>query len=56
MQFAGIANPFGAQVSEPPTTTSSSTLYYKGMRLERRPARIPAPKPLSHYLRNFILS
>lgn len=54
MQFAGIANPFGSEISAP--TTSPSTVYYKTMRLERRPVRIPAPKPLSHYLKNFLLS
>jgi hypothetical protein len=57
MQFAGIPNPFGTNVFEPTLPAGSSTLYYKGMRLHKRPVRIPAaPKPLTETVTNFLLN
>jgi hypothetical protein len=59
MQFTGIANPFGTEAFEPVVNTSPrTTTYYRGMRLEGRPTarKIPAPKPLSHYLKTLLLA
>lgn len=59
MLFIGIDNPFGAHAFEPISfTTPKTTVYYKTMRLEKKPTvRLPrAPKPLSHTIKNFLLT
>lgn len=58
MQFNGIANPFGTDVFEIPTSTQTPTYYYKGVRLNTKPVarRIRAPKPLSATVANFLLT
>jgi hypothetical protein len=57
MYFAAIDNPFGTLVTEPTVASQPTAVYYHGLKLERRPVRIPrAPKPLSHHLKNFLLN
>lgn len=58
MQFAGIENPFGASAFDPTYFAPKTTVYYKTVRLEKKPSRrVPrAPKPLSHHLKNFLLT
>jgi len=60
MQFAGIENPFGTAATIPAAIpTQSRTLYYKGLRLNRMPVQIKAPrapKPISHTVKNFLLN
>lgn len=57
MMFAGIDNPFGASAYEPTRfDTPRTTVYYKTMRLEKKPSARRAPKPPSHYLKNFLLT
>jgi hypothetical protein len=53
--FADLANPFGATAFEP-VATPKTTVYYKTMRLGGRPARRPAPKPLSQIVTTFLLT
>ena len=59
MQFADVVNPFGAAAFEPAgVPATSKTYYYKGQRLEGKPAprTLRAPKPLSHTIKNFLLT
>lgn len=59
MQFAGIDNAFGTDAFAPVSfTTPKTTVYYKTMRLEKKPTvRLPrAPKPPSQHLKNFLLN
>jgi hypothetical protein len=56
--FTDLANPFGATAYDPAAiAVPSRTLYYKGLRLDKMPVRVPrAPKPLSHHVKNFLLN
>jgi hypothetical protein len=56
--FADVANPFGTDAFTAPASTPRTTTYYKSMRLVKKPAlRMPsAPKPLSHHIKNLLLS
>lgn len=57
MLFVGIDNPFGTVATEPTIESQPRTLYYKGMRLNKMPVRVPrTPKPLSHAIKNFLLT
>lgn len=54
MQFAGIDNAFGTDTFTPP---ASPARYYKSLRIETPKVKLPrAPKPPSHYLKNFLLT
>lgn len=57
MMFAGIDNAYGTAAFEP-AATPTRTVYYKTIRLDRKPrVRLPrAPKPPSHHLKNFLLT
>jgi hypothetical protein len=59
MQFADVTNPFGTAAFDAAGLPSKTpTYYYKGQRLERKPKprHRAAPKPLTHTVKNFLLT
>lgn len=56
--FTDITNAFGTDAYSPAAIqTPSKTFYYKGLRLDKMPVRVPrAPKPLSQTVKHFLLT